>query len=196
MVYLATTDRFIAVSALRQILDLRILIARAGEKDSLSWWDSYALTEQGQWALRRLYPRYAVYAGARLAIEAAAMTHAKVIAHRQAVTLFGLGVGLDVRVMRQLDLRRIDEEPLTLASPIRSSNDLQAALQQTLELTDDDVAVAKSAAVNGPLIELGAVTEANLWLDNELQAVTRRLATAYTLSEDGQLVVPYYRLEN
>lgn len=61
---------------LGRILDLRILIARAGEQDSLKWWNSYALTAEGQWALKRLYPRHANYAGARLSIEAAALAHA------------------------------------------------------------------------------------------------------------------------
>ena len=161
-------EAFIQFSTTNQILDLRILIARAGEKDSLSWWDSYALTEQGQWALKRLYPRYALYAGARLAIEAAAMTQAKVIARRPAVTLFGLGIALDVRGMRQLDLRRMGDEPLTIAAPIRSSGELQAALRQAIELTDDDLAAVKSAAANGPLAELGVVTEADLWSESEL----------------------------
>ena len=92
-------ERYIPLTALRQILDLRLLIARAGERDSLAWWDSRALTEQGQWALARLYPRYAGHAGARLAIETAAIVHAKTIGHRPAVTLFGLGADLDTGVL-------------------------------------------------------------------------------------------------
>jgi hypothetical protein len=185
---------YIPLTILSQILDLRLLIARAGERDSLSWWDSYALTEDGQWALARLYPRYADHAGARLAIEAAAIVHAKTIGHRPAVTLFGLGADLDARVMRQLDLRRMDDEPLTIAPPLHSTDELQTLLTQTVELTDDDLAVVRSAVVNGHLAELGAVTEAGVWSD-ELVTIARRLAAAYTLSELGRLVVPYYRLE-
>jgi len=96
----------VPLTVLAHILDLRLLIARAGERDSLAWWDSHALTEQGQWALSRLYPRYAAYAGARLAIEAASAVHRKAIGHRPAVTLFGLGADLDARGMRQLALRQ------------------------------------------------------------------------------------------
>jgi hypothetical protein len=187
-------EKSIPLTTLSQILDLRLFIARAGEQDSLHWWDNHALTEQGQWALARLYPRYADHAGARLAIEAAAVVHAKTIGHRLAVTLFGLGADLDARVMRQLDLRCIDDEPLTIAPPIRSTSELQTLLSQTVELTDDDFAVVRSAVVNGQLAELGAVTEASVWSD-ELVTIIRRLAAAYTLSDFGHLVVPYYRLE-
>ena len=188
-------EKYIPLTTLSQILDLRLFIARAGERDSLAWWDSHALTEQGQWALARLYPRYAAHAGARLAIEAAAIIHAKTIGHRPVVTLFGLGADLDARVMRQLDLRRMDDEPLTIAPPIRSASELQALLSQMVELTDDDLTVVRSVVVNGQLAELGTVMEAGVW-SNELVTIARRLAAAYTLSEFGRLVVPYYRLES
>lgn len=187
-------EKYIPLATLSKILDLRLFIARAGEQDSLAWWDSHALTEQGQWAMARLYPRYADHAGAGLAIEAAAIVHAKTIGHRPAVTLFGLGADLDARVMRQLDLRRMDDKPLTIAPPLHSTGELQTLLTQTVELTDDDLAVVKSAVVNGHLAELGAVTEAGVWSD-ELVTIIRRLAAACTLSEFGRLVVPYYRLE-
>ncbi len=188
-------EKQVSPGALCQILDLRLLIARAGEQDCLAWWDGHALGEQGQWVLARLYPRYAIYAGARLAIEAAAMVHAKIIGHRSAVTLFNLGADLDARVMRQLDLRRMDDAPLTIVPPIRSGSELQARLSQTVALTDDDLAVVRSALVNGSLVELEAVTETDLWSGRKLKAIVHRLAAAYTLSEPGHLVVPYYRLE-
>ncbi len=187
-------EKYIPLTTLSQILDLRLFIARAGERDSLAWWDSHALTEQGQWALARLYPRYADHAGARLAIEAAAIIHAKTIGHQPAVTLFGLGADLDARVMRQLDLRRMDDEPLTIAPPIHSASELQTLLSQKIELTDDDLEVVRSAVVNGHLAELGAVTEASVW-SGELVTIVHRLTAAYTLSDFGRLVVPYYRLE-
>lgn len=188
-------EKAISRTGLTQILDLRLLIARAGEQDSLAWWNSHALTEQGRWVLSRLYPRYAAYAGARLAIEAAAVVHREAIGYRPAVTLFGLGADLDARVMRQLELRRMDDEPLAIVPPIRSADELRTHLNQVVALTDDDLAIVNSAAANGHLVELGAVTAHELWAADVLQAMTRRLAAAYSLSEYGRLIVPYYRLE-
>lgn len=189
-------EKYISPAVLGDILDLRLLIARAGEQDSLAWWDSHALTEQGQWVLERLYPRYAPHAGARLAIEAAAIVHAKAVGQRPAVTLFTLGGDLDARVMRQLDLRRMEDEPLAVTPPVRSPEELEARLSQVVALTDGDRAVVASTVVNGGLVELDAVTEADVWSEDKLLAITRRLATAYTLSDPQRLVVPYYRLEN
>ena len=183
------------LTALAQVLSLRVLIARAGEQDSLAWWESYALTEHGRWALGRLYPRHAAYAGAQLAIEAAIIVHREAIGRRPAVTLFGLGVDLDAQVMRQLELRRMDGEPLTIPPPIRSADELRAQLNQVAPLTDEDLAAVNSAAVNGHLVELGAVPGRGLETAEALQTVTRRLAAAYTRSEYGRLIVPYYRLE-
>jgi len=180
---------------LAPILDLRLLIARAGERDSLAWWDSHALTDGGQWVLGRLYPRHAAYAGARLAIEAAAVVHRDAVGHRPAVTLFGLGVDLDARVMRQLELRRLDGEPWSISASIRSVDELRAQLNQVVALSDDDLVAVNSAVVNAHLVELGAVTARDLGTTDALQTVTRRLAAAYTLSEYGRLIVPYYRLE-
>ena len=185
-------ENYISLTTLRQILNLRLLIARTGEQDSLVWWDSHALTEQGQWALKRLYPRYAAFAGARLATEAAAIVHAKALGQRPNVTLFNLGADLDARVMRQLDLQRIDDEPLNISSPIRSSDELQARLSQIVDLTDDDI--AKPATVNGHLAELGEVTKADIWSEGELGIITRRLAVAYLHSDYERLVAPYFRL--
>lgn len=189
-------SKYIGSTVLRQVLDLRLLVARAGESDSLSWWDDHALTQQGQWALERLYPRYAPYAGTRLAIDAAAIVHAKTIGQRPAVTLFWFGAELDTRVMRQLDLLRMDQEALTIAPAVCSPSELDAVLRGTIEMTEEDLAIARSAAVNASLVELGAVGEVDLWLEDKLQTIARRLAAAYTLSDSQRLVVPYYRLKN
>ena len=188
-------EQLISQATLRLILDLRLLIARAGERDSLAWWDSHALTDGGQWVLGRLYPRHAAYAGARLAIEAAAIVHREAVGHRPAVTLFSPGVDPDARVMRQLELRRLDGEPLTIPPPIRSADELRAQLNQVAGLTDEDLATVNSAAVNGHLVELGAVTARDLRTTDALQTLARQLAAAYTRSEYGRLIVPYYRLE-
>jgi len=183
------------LSVLSKILDLCLLIARAGEQDSLGWWNSHALTDQGQWALRRLYPRYAAHAGTRLAIEAAAIVHAERIGHRPAITLFGLGVDLDARVARQLDLRRMDDEPLMIPPSIHSPGELEAQLRQRMEVTADDLAMVRQAEANGYLVDLGAITKDDVWSNEKLEILGRRLAAAYILSDFGHLIVPFYRVE-
>jgi hypothetical protein len=189
-------ERQISLGVLSKILDLRLLIARAGEQDSLAWWNSHALTDQGQWALARLYPRYAAHAGARLAIEAAAIVHTELIGHRPAITLYGLGVDLDARVARQLDLRRMDDEPLIIPTSIHSPEELEAQLRQRMEVTIDDLTTVHHAEANGYLVDLGTITENDIWSDEKLETMGRRLAAAYLLSGYGHLIVPFYRVED
>ncbi len=179
---------------LGRILDLRLLIARAGEQDSLKWWNSHALTKDGQWALKRLYPRYANYAGARLSIEAAALVHAQKIAQRPAVTLFGLGVELDAQVMMQLDLRRLDDSPLNIPPAIRSSDELRVLLSRAVDTGDNKPLSPGGGTSNGALVEAGDINRDQLRTDEGLEDAIQRLSVRYLDSQPYQLIVPYLRL--
>ena len=53
------------------ILSLQLLIARAAQKDSLSWWEDDALTPSGKYLLERLFIVNPDEAGRKIAIEAA-----------------------------------------------------------------------------------------------------------------------------
>ncbi len=179
---------------LGRILDLRILLARAGEQDSLKWWNSYALTAEGQWALKRLYPRHANYAGARLSIEAAALVHAQKIAQRPAVTLFGLGVDLDAQVMMQLDLRRLDDAPLEIPQAIRSTQELRELLSQVIDLGDFELSSPTAGSSNGALVEVGSIDPDQLRKEAELEHAIQRLSAWYLTSQADRLIVPYLRV--
>lgn len=179
---------------LGRILDLRILIARAGEQDSLKWWNSHALTKDGQWALKRLYPRHAHYAGARLSIASASLVHAQKIAQRPAVTLFGLGVELDAQVMMQLDLRRLDETPLDVPPAIHSTEELRRLLSEVVDLSGVTLSGPAEGSSNGALFEVGNINPEQLRKDEKLADAIQRLSTWYLNSKPNQLMVPYLRL--
>ncbi len=53
------------------LLGLRLLIARAAQKDSLGWWEDDSLTEAGHYLLERLFLVNPEEAGRKLALEAA-----------------------------------------------------------------------------------------------------------------------------
>jgi hypothetical protein len=69
----------------------RLAIARLGERDLFHWWESNALTEEGQYALGRLFRHAPIWAGRTLAIEAAHARHETLVPSGQRVTLFSLG---------------------------------------------------------------------------------------------------------
>jgi predicted nucleic acid-binding protein len=50
---------------------IALLVARAGQKDSLSWWDDESLTDAGRFALSKIFPRNPGRAALRLAFESA-----------------------------------------------------------------------------------------------------------------------------
>lgn len=59
------------VKGKKDLLALRLLIARAAQKDSLNWWEDDSLSPAGSYLLERLFPADPVEAGRKLALEAA-----------------------------------------------------------------------------------------------------------------------------
>jgi hypothetical protein len=58
-------------NAIDQLLSLRLLIARAAQKDSLSWWEDESLTQAGNFLMERLFIMDTTESARKLAIEAA-----------------------------------------------------------------------------------------------------------------------------
>jgi hypothetical protein len=184
----------IALATLNWLLNVRLLIARAGEEDSLAWWQSNALSQDGQYILSRIYPRTAPFAGARLSIETATVVHAQMVGHRPGVTLFNLGMELDARVARCLDLRRSDGQLLVVSKLFNGPDEFSSQLTELVQLSEDEQKVIHSARNEGELLELGVIEEDEFASDEGLKQVIRCLAGAYTLSLTHQLRVPYYRI--
>jgi hypothetical protein len=72
---------------------LGLLVARAGQKDSLVWWDDEALTEAGSFALAKIFLRGPAQAAQRLAVQSAMGRHKGLLLAagvKQATTLFDL----------------------------------------------------------------------------------------------------------
>ena len=57
------------------VLSLRLLIARAANKDSLAWWDDESLTTHGGFLLERIFPMAPPLAARSLALAAASARH-------------------------------------------------------------------------------------------------------------------------
>ena len=69
----------------------RVSIARIGETDLFHWWESSALTDEGRYALSRLFRQTAEWAAIELAIEAARLRHEALVPPGEHLTLFNLG---------------------------------------------------------------------------------------------------------
>jgi hypothetical protein len=74
-----------------KLLNLQLLIARAAQKDSLSWWEDDSLTPAGKYVLERLFLHAPAEAGCKLALRAArSRYHAAFGGMQEAVHLFRL----------------------------------------------------------------------------------------------------------
>jgi len=97
------------------VLTLRLLIARAANKDSLSWWDDESLTPHAGFLLERIFPIAPPLAARSLALSAATARHQAACAHDNALHLYRLDLdSQDTLVLRSVPLLSIPlpQEPL------------------------------------------------------------------------------------
>ncbi len=117
----------LALEDSRLILSLQLWLARAGQKDSLAWWEAESLTSSGEYVLGRLFPAIPTLAGRQLALAAARARHENAFADDpDALHLFRLDkAGEIVYALSAINLAEL-ELPLT---PVKSMAALHEALQ-------------------------------------------------------------------
>jgi hypothetical protein len=178
------------------VFTLRLLIARAGERDGLAWWESDALSEAGQFVLKRLFPRSSGWAGVESALEAAAIRHRRVLGNRSGVlSLFSLGEAIERAVAQHVRGLRRSGVDLPSLPPVSSIATLTELLRERGGLNDGDLQLPdaqRMLMLEG--IEIGRLTSRQAAVPDEVAWAAKRLAAAYTLGEPGSLFVPYVRL--
>lgn len=105
----------------RQILALRLLIARAANQDSLGWWDDESLTPAAAYLLSRLFPMSPGVAGKSLALRAALARHG-VACPRDGLHLYRLDAdNRDKLALRFAPLNRVPvpEVPIATRTALR-----------------------------------------------------------------------------
>jgi hypothetical protein len=107
----------------RIILSLRLLVARAANKDSLAWWDDESLTSHASFVLERLFPMAPALAARNLALSAALARHqAACPANGGIVHLFRLDPdSKDKLALRRIPLLAIPvpDHPITTMDALR-----------------------------------------------------------------------------
>ena len=104
-------DRILSKEA-QTIVRLRLLLARAANKDSLGWWDDESLTPHAGFLLERIFPFAPPLAARSLALSAALARHqAACAAHENALHMYRL----DNDNQDRLALRSIPLLPIPVA---------------------------------------------------------------------------------
>lgn len=173
-----------ALQEARHILSLRLLIAQAGNKDSLGWWDDDSLAGHSAFLLTRIFPIEPLTAARSLALQAALARHQAAFEdNARAFHLFRLDRdnqdGLLVRFLSPGRLPMPDD-------PITSIDELR---DQLLRLTVEPrpYTRVREAAGNRLLIELPPPIGMPY-----LRHRAETLAWAYLEAEPGRPVFPYF----
>jgi len=118
------TDNAITVDDAEELLVLRLLIARAANKDSLAWWDDESLSSHGAFLLNRIFPVAPQTAARSLALRAARSRHEAACASEpNALYLFRLdAANQDELAVRQVALATLSvpEEPIGTMDALRA----------------------------------------------------------------------------
>lgn len=107
----------------RQVLALRLLIARSANKDSLVWWDDESLTPPAVYVLERLFPIAPPLAARSLALAAAEARHKDAFRDNSGcLHLFRLDSDnqdrFDLRLIPRLEIP-VAPEPITTVEILR-----------------------------------------------------------------------------
>ncbi len=133
----------------RMVLRLRLLVARAANKDSLAWWDDESLTLAADYVLKRLFPMAPGRAGKSLALRAAVARH-RAACPEDALHLYRL----DGENRDKLALRFAQLQPVAVPNdPIATTEELRDCLLELVE-SPQRYTVLRETASAGLLIDV------------------------------------------
>jgi len=151
------------------------LIARAGERDSLQWWDDDALTTNGDYVLPRLFPRRPKQVALKMAWRSALEKHRGVIEStgvRRFTTIFDVA---------EAEIESVTPLSRAFGEPIPSVDELRRHLEAFLPNIGD---ATPPKPYGAGLIDL---TES---ADSPSNALLN-LVAAYLLGDKAQPVFPF-----
>lgn len=168
----------------KEILMLRLLIARAANKDSLAWWDDESMAEHSAFLLERIFPVAPPLAARSLALQAAQARHQAAYVHEsQALHLFRL----DTKNGDKLAVRDVSLASLSVPQePIRTLDELKS---QLLRLTHEPKAyqLIRHSGNQALHIEIPALPPGvSVWRHR-----AQTLAWAYLEAAPNQPIFPY-----
>jgi len=178
-------------SELDQILRLRLVVARLGESDLLSWWNSRYLSKTGQSYLRPQFPRTLRLAQVRSAFLVATERCRSIVDREGCVTLWILPAALEIALEARLNrLSTVTPEWNTFFDAIQGLGAMTVveAIQKLSILPAEMVAAASPGPVSGAsgAVELpGSMTPT-------FESVLA-LALGFDAGRKGELAVPYLR---
>ncbi len=176
----------LASQDLSRLLHLQLLIARAGQRDSLQWWDDESLTSSGAYVVERVFVGAPQLTAQRLALRAAVSRHTDALADFYTAThLFHL----DEQRQTELALRGV---------PLPSDIDLQTPISDMTAFRDRLLSIVGTAPNYEPVGKVGLNNTQRIRLSTNASPILEKaaaLAWTYAASKVGKPVFPYLLVE-
>ena len=173
------------------LLRYRLAIARLGERDLFHWWESSALTEEGRYALARLFRQTAMWAAIQLAMEAARARHEALVPPGARITLFDLGRDIEDSFDTWISRSRTENgaQMFDLPAVLEAS---RSSVRQALAVFDLPLQEIKPKALGDRTIHVAQIDPDELRQDTS--GVVSKLLTAYSRSDRQKFLAPYVTL--
>lgn len=172
----------------KTIFQLRLLIARAAQTDSLCWWQDNSLTNEGNFVLERLFIKHSHSAAIRMSFAAAAARHWSAIQREsKKIHLFDFGEESEYR----LSQFKINEDQVSLqriASVQELMQGIKSILPSIIEIRISSPGTNGETEVN--------VDPESLIKDDPIFVYASALALAYEQAHLQQPVFPFIRVKN
>jgi hypothetical protein len=169
----------------------RLIVARLGERDLFHWGESNSLTDEGRYALGRLFRNTSVLAATALAIEAARARHEAVVPPGPHITLFSMGGEVEDAYESWLGGQKSEVIAETITIP-RVSDDAHSSVGEIFTVLDVATEEMKPRAVGDRTIHLAQLTPDEL--PKDVDRFVRVLLAAYRRSEKDKFLAPYMTL--
>jgi hypothetical protein len=174
------------------LLRYRLVIARLGERDLFHWWESNALSEEGRYALGRLFRHTSGWAAISLAIEAARARHEILVPPGDRITLFNLGSELENTYEAWVGRAKADNGSQAIELPIMTEA-AASSVNEALAAFSVPSEEVKPKALGDRTIHVAQITADEL--KTEPDRVVRILLGAYQRSERERFLAPYATLK-
>lgn len=174
------------------LLRNRLAVARVGERDIFQWWESNALTEEGQYALGRLFRQTSTWAGIELAVESARSRHDALVPPGIRITLFNLGPEIEDAFTSWLRRAKVENRLDAVELPIVSEAS-RATVADAFRALGVAIEETKPKEIGDRAIHVGEIGLDELRTD--ALRVVRTLLGAYVKSSKGRFLAPYVTLK-
>jgi len=170
------------------LMRYRLTIARLGERDGFHWWESSALSDDGRYALGRLFRRTWHWASMELALEAARLKHAAMVPPGKQVNLFNLSTEIEAAFDRWFQQAKANNAAEIIILPAAPKT-AEASVGQALAALEVPFQEVKPRAIGDRTIHVAQI-EADQLQTNILQVI-HMLLGGYLRSRKDQFLAPY-----